>query len=165
MLTSSPERQLASWVFIKWLVSPTNQAQMVQASGALPLRASTLEYLEGYKNRHPEWAAALQTLPFARTEPSFQSWGTVRWSLSDAGTQLFRSYFEASQMPALLNFLDQTAAGLHLGPELSGVFDTPTSTPTPSPTFTITSTPTASFTPTRSPRATATPATQVTPTP
>ena len=164
MLASSPERQLASWVFIKWLSSPENQARTVEASGAFPIRASTLDYLEGYKNRHPQWAAALQTLPFARSEPSFQSWGAVRWALSDAGTQLFRPYFEASQIPGLLDFLDQTAAGLHLGPESSGVFDTPTSTLTPSPTATITPIPTPSFTPTRTARATVTPSVQATPT-
>jgi multiple sugar transport system substrate-binding protein len=157
MLASSPERQLAAWLLIKWLLLPENQARMVESNGAFPLRASTLDYLEGYKNTHPQWAAALQALPFARFEPSFRSWGTVRWALSDAGTQLFRSYFDVGQVPTLLDFLDQTAAELHLGPEASGVFHTPTNTPAPSATNTLTPSPTLTFTPTRSPRATQTP--------
>jgi multiple sugar transport system substrate-binding protein len=157
MLASSPERQLATWLLIKWLLLPENQARLIEADGSLPLSASTLSYLEGYKNRHPQWAAAIQALPFARSEPSFRSWGTVRWALSDAGTQLFRSYFEVSQVSTLLDFLDQTAAELHLGPGASGVFHNPTNTPGPSGTNTLTPSPTLTFTPTRSPRATPTP--------
>ncbi|MBN1146895.1 MAG: extracellular solute-binding protein [Anaerolineales bacterium] len=164
MLVSSPERQLASWVFIKWLSSPQNQARMVEASSAFPLRVSTLDFLEGYKNRHPQWAAALQTLPFAHSEPPFQSWGTVRWALSDAGLQLFRSYFETSQIPGLLDFLDQTAAGLHLGLELSGAFDAPIGASTPGATAAIAPPSTPSFMPTRAPNATPQPSPQTTPT-
>jgi multiple sugar transport system substrate-binding protein len=164
ILSSSPERQLAAWLFIKWLLLPQNQARIVEASGAFPLRASTLSYLEGYKNRHPQWAAALETLPFARSEPAFRSWETVRWALSDAGTQLFRSYFEVSQVPTLLDFLDQTAAELYLGPEVSGVFHTPTNTPSPSPNATPTSSPTITSTSTRSPKASPTPTLLVSPT-
>jgi hypothetical protein len=52
-------------------------------------------------------------LPSARSEPPFPSWGTVRWAVSDAATQLFRYYFTARQVPELLKLLDQTAAELH----------------------------------------------------
>jgi hypothetical protein len=58
-------------------------------------------------------------------------------------------YFTVEEVPKLLEFLDQTAFELHVGPEVSGVYDTPTFTPSPSPTATIT--PTPSDTPTNTP--------------
>jgi ABC-type glycerol-3-phosphate transport system substrate-binding protein len=157
ILPSSPERQLAAWLLLKWLVAPQNQARMTEVGGAFPVRRSALSGLEGYKNRYPQWAAALEQLARARSEPQFQSWGTVRWALSDASTQLFRSYFSIDQLPKLLAYLDRVAADLHIGPELSGVYHTPTVTPTPSPTATRTSRPTETVRPTRTPRSTASP--------
>jgi ABC-type glycerol-3-phosphate transport system substrate-binding protein len=152
MLPSGNKEQMASWLLIKWLSEPENQARMVEATGAFPLRASTLTYLDAYQSRYPQWAAALKMLPTARNEPAFQSWSTVRWSLSDAGTQLFRSYFTIDQVPRLIEFLEKTAADLHIGPELSGVYHTPTFTPTPSSTPTRTRHPSATPTFTRTPR-------------
>jgi multiple sugar transport system substrate-binding protein len=146
MLPSSPERQLATWMFIKWLVSSQNHARLIEATGAFPLRVSALEYLTAYQARHPQWAAAVDALQFARTEPPFQSWSEVRFTLGDASTQLFRSYFAIDQVPLLLDYLDRIAAELQLGPEASGVYDTPTKTPEPSATPTKTSLPTATAT-------------------
>jgi len=108
-------------------------------------------------NRYPQWAAALELLSRARSEPMFQSWGTVRWALGDASTQLFRSYFTVDQVPTLLAYLERVAADLHIGPEMSGVYHTPTTTPTPSPTATRTRQPTATLRPTRTPRSTLSP--------
>ncbi|OGO27820.1 MAG: hypothetical protein A2Z16_02005 [Chloroflexi bacterium RBG_16_54_18] len=134
ILPSSPEQQLAAWVFTKWILSPENQARLVQETSAFPLRRSVLEHLATYRRLNPHWAAAVDLLSSARAEPALQSWDTVRWALSDASTQLFRSYFTIDQVPNLLALLDRTAAELHLGPDLDEVFATPvpaTLTPTP----------------------------------
>jgi hypothetical protein len=58
--------------------------------------------------------------------------------VSDASTQLFRSYFKIEQAPLLAQLLDQTAAELHLGPDLDQVFATPASSPSPGPSPTVT---------------------------
>ena len=115
MLTSTPKKQLATWLFIKWLASPKSQAAIVQASSSFPVSEAALEALESYKKGHSKWAAAVDLLPDARPEPSFQSWSTVRWAVHDAATQLFRSYFTIDQVPNLLKLLDETAADLHSG--------------------------------------------------
>lgn len=134
LLPSSPEQQLAAWVFTKWLLSPENQARLVQETSAFPLRRSVLEHLSTFQRLNPQWTAAVDLLTSARSEPVLQSWDTVRWALSDASTQLFRSYFTIDQVPNLLSLLDRTAAELHTGPDLDEVFATPepaTLTPTP----------------------------------
>ena len=112
---SDQQKQLAAWLFIKWLVSPQTQARLVETSGSFPLGASTADKLRDYKNGHPQWADALALLPNARSEPPLKSWDTVRWAVLDAATQLFRYYFTVDQVPSLARLLDQTAADLNDG--------------------------------------------------
>lgn len=149
---SSPQQQLAAWQLIRWLLEPLNHARFVEASGSFPIRAAELAHLEDYRRRYPQWGQALELIPSARPEPQIRSWGQVRLALSDAFTQLFRSYFSIDQIPGLLNYLERTAADLHVGPEESGVFDTPTPTPLPTATSTRTPLPSPTLPPTRTPR-------------
>lgn len=128
IFTSSPQRQLAAWLLLRWLIEPRHHARLVEATSSFPIRKAELAYLGEYQKRHPQWAAALELIPYARSEPTTQSWSKVRWALGDAFTQLFRSYFSTEQLPAMLNYLDLTASELHLGAEKSGVFATPTIT-------------------------------------
>lgn len=134
VFAATPEQQLASWLLIRWLSTPENHARLVESIGALPVREDSMEYLDSYSQRHPQWAEAVELLRYARTEPAYASWGQVRFALGDAGTQLFRSYFSIDQVPAMLEYLDTFAAELHLGLDLESVFSTPTSTRTPTRT-------------------------------
>ena len=164
IMTSYPERELAAWLFIKWITAPEQHAKLIEETGTYPLRESTLDYLEAYSSRHSQWAEALRMIRRAKTEPGFQSWSVVRWALSDAARQLFKYYFTVDEVPKLLEFLDNTAFELHVGPEVSGVYDTPTFTPSPSPTATITPTPSDTPTNTPSPSHTVVPTKTLTPT-
>jgi ABC-type glycerol-3-phosphate transport system substrate-binding protein len=109
ILKSAPERQLAAWLFLKWLVSPESQKRLVEGAGVLPARGSPVELLGEYRSAHPQWAAGHDLLPYARPEPGDATWKTVRLVLSDAAGQLFAPLFEAGQIPALIEMLDATA--------------------------------------------------------
>jgi ABC-type glycerol-3-phosphate transport system substrate-binding protein len=113
ILKSAPERQLAAWLFLKWLVSPESQKKLVEATGVLPVRPSAIGQLGEYRSAQPQWAAALDLLPYARPEPGDLSWKTVRLVLSDAAAQLFDPLFQASQIPELIEMLDATAAEMY----------------------------------------------------
>ena len=113
LLKSTPEGQLASWLFVKWLTSPENQARLAQSDQFLPVRASSLDGLKTLQAKYPQWEKAVGLLDSARSEPPFHSWMDVRWAVSDATTQLFRSYFTIDQVPVLVKLLDQTAKDLH----------------------------------------------------
>lgn len=113
MLGASPEEQLASWLLIKWLASPEEQARLITASGTFPTRTTVSDLLKPYGATHPQWAQAKALLPTARTEPNLASWSVVRWSLGDVATQVFRYYFTPDRIPATLALLDETAAELH----------------------------------------------------
>ena len=114
VLKSTPQQQLASWLFIRWLVEPAHQAQLAEVSGYFPVRASSLKLMGILPAAHPQWEIAVQDLlKYARNEPALPSWLTVRWALSDAATQLFRYYFEPDQVPVLVKLLDDTANDLN----------------------------------------------------
>ena len=113
VLESTSEEQLASWIFLKWLLEPENQARLVQATGGFPLRESVLDYIDKNQPPLPQWYEAVELLPDAQPEPNFQSWGSVRWAVSDIATQLYRWYFTLDQLPAAVRLLDKTAADLH----------------------------------------------------
>ena len=110
---STPEEQLASWLLVKWLLAPPNQARWAAATSALPTRTSTLALMEDYAAANPQWAQAALLLPHAKPEPAFASWSVVRWAVGDVGTQTFRFYFTSERIEAMLDLLDETAAELH----------------------------------------------------
>jgi len=113
VLKTDETEQLASWLLIKWLTSPENQAVLSQATGFFPVRQSSLEHLDILPRTYPQWAEAVDLLSMARSEPSYPSWRTVRWAVSDAATQLYRYYFTIDQVPSLTRLLDRTANDLH----------------------------------------------------
>ena len=115
VLQSTPEKQLASWLFIRWLTEAGPQARLAEVSGYYPVRASSLKIMGILPAAHPQWKTSVDLLPYAHPEPPLRSWRIVRWALSDAATQLFRFYFENDQLPSLIKLLDETANDLHAG--------------------------------------------------
>ncbi|MBN1537951.1 MAG: extracellular solute-binding protein [Anaerolineales bacterium] len=113
ILKSEPAKQLASWLFIKWLTLPENQAKLIAVTGKLPLQIEVLDSLDMGDLPQPDWQAVVDLMPYARAEPALPSWGVVRWAVGDATTQLFQWYFEADQIPSLTKLLHETAANLH----------------------------------------------------
>ncbi|MDR3577026.1 MAG: extracellular solute-binding protein [Anaerolineaceae bacterium] len=108
VLKSSPERQLAAWLFIHWMIQADHLASMVQASGSLPVRVSEIDALSAFKQRYPQWALAQQWIPVAQPAPRLSTWRQVKPILEDAGSQTFRTNFTADQIPQILLMLDQT---------------------------------------------------------
>jgi ABC-type glycerol-3-phosphate transport system substrate-binding protein len=113
LLPSTPEQQLAAWLFVRWLAQPENQARWIESTASLPLRSAALDFLDSYRQSHPQWAAAVEALPYAIAETELLSWAQVRWALQDATTQLYRAYFSADGIPEMLEFLQKTADDLH----------------------------------------------------
>jgi ABC-type glycerol-3-phosphate transport system substrate-binding protein len=113
ILETDPVKQLASWLAVKWLTSPENQARLAQASKMYPVRSASMEQLDRLTGTYPQWAKSVEFLDQAIPEPPYESWRIVRWAVSDAATQLFRSYFTIDQVPSLVKLLDRTANDLH----------------------------------------------------
>jgi ABC-type glycerol-3-phosphate transport system substrate-binding protein len=117
MLESDDVAQLASWLFIRWMLSAENQARWVQSTGLFPLRDSTMGLLADYSAGHPQWVQAVKLLPDGETTPQLASWRMVRVMLEDG----FRDMFDTirhpdltdGQVPLILRQMDETAADLN----------------------------------------------------
>jgi len=112
VLKSSPEQELASWLFIKYLTSPENQAKWVEASGYLPTQYSTEAMLADYVASNPVYASSLALAALGQGEPeTFTAWYSVRRAVEDAAAQLYAAE-SPEAVDAILAELNITAAEL-----------------------------------------------------
>ena len=117
LVKSTPEEQLAAWLFVKWFITPENQAKWIEASGYFPTRKSTEPLLKDYMDKNPQWAAAVTWFQSEETlkkfEPRDASWSAVRSAVGEHVSQIFSADFSADQIPALLEQLQQVAEELY----------------------------------------------------
>jgi len=112
LLKSDTTRQLAAWLFVRWMLSPENQAQWVKSTGLFPLRASAMNALQDYGREHPQWQTAVELLPVGQVPPLIPSWRKARPILSDAFLSIFRSNISTGQLSAVLARIDGTLRDL-----------------------------------------------------
>ncbi|MBI3162331.1 MAG: extracellular solute-binding protein [Chloroflexi bacterium] len=102
ILKSTPEEQLASWLFIRWLLDAEQDARWVEATHLFPIRKSTLGLLADYEKTHPQWAQAVKLLPQGEVQPQLASWRTVKTMIGDAFTHMYRVNIPSGQVAAIL---------------------------------------------------------------
>jgi len=104
LLKSTPEKQLAAWLFTRWLLSTGNQAQWVEATGLFPLLDSVQN-----SSASPQWDAAVTNLSLAQGVPQLASWRKVRYVLEDGTKFIFQTNVPVDQIPSILTEMDSTA--------------------------------------------------------
>ncbi len=92
VMANGPARQLAGWLFVRWMLSQENQARWASTTGLLPARTSALRLMQAYRTAHPAWAAAADLMPLAQPYPAAPSWRLARNVLADGFGSLFRMY-------------------------------------------------------------------------
>lgn len=116
MFQSDEVTQLASWLFMRWMLSPERQAEWVKSTGLFPLRTSTMNLLADYGNDHPQWAEAVKLLPEGKLPPQLGSWHTVRTMLGDGFSDMFDTIrhpdLTDGQVPLILKQMDETVTDL-----------------------------------------------------
>jgi multiple sugar transport system substrate-binding protein/sn-glycerol 3-phosphate transport system substrate-binding protein len=91
MITSTtPEQQLAAWLFVKWFTSPEIQQEWAIISGYFPTRQSTSDLLADYKEENPQWGQAVDMLPYSYYEPQLISYQSVRDAAQAAFNQIMQ---------------------------------------------------------------------------
>lgn len=114
ILRSTTEVELASWLFIKWLIDPEIQAEIVKVSGFIPTRISSNKYLTQYATDNPPWAVVQERISGGIFGPESGSWNIVRWILSDAVRTLVSPGFSDDEIPLLVKELNTVADEVHL---------------------------------------------------
>ena len=112
MLKSTEPEQLATWLFMEWLLSPENDARSARTNGLFPLRTSARALLGDYESSHPQWARALDLAQEGNLQPQLASWRVVRVMLGDGFTQMFRVSLPSGQVPVILAQMESTAREL-----------------------------------------------------
>ncbi len=112
VLKSTQEKQLASWLFVRWLLSAENQKKWVEATGLFPLRSSSLSLLGDYQKSHTQWSAAVTLLPVGQIQPQLASWRQVRVMLGDGFDAMYRSNTPAGRVAEILAIMDSTSSDL-----------------------------------------------------
>jgi ABC-type glycerol-3-phosphate transport system substrate-binding protein len=101
---STPESQLAAWLFASHLMAPEIQAELVQGLFSLPASKSATESLGAFIASYPQYGAALDLVDAAVTVPASTGWGISRWLLQDVINRLV--FGELDDIPLLLQQLD-----------------------------------------------------------
>lgn len=127
ILQSQPEREMAAWLVLRWLMMPNNQAGFVRQTGTLPLSHSATQLLDAYGRAYPQWKQALKWIDFAVPAPSSANWQTVSAILQDAGWQIFHQPPTPIALPTILQQVDDTL------PEIVHFTPSVTLTATPKP--------------------------------
>lgn len=112
ILKSTNEKQLASWLFVRWLLEKEQDARWVETTHLFPLRTSTLDLLGDYKKTHPQWAEAIDLLPHGEIQPQLASWRKVKVMLGDGFTHMYRVNVSSGQVAAILAQMESTSREL-----------------------------------------------------
>jgi multiple sugar transport system substrate-binding protein/sn-glycerol 3-phosphate transport system substrate-binding protein len=107
IIKSTPEMELASWLFIKWFTSLDNQAKWVASTGYLPVREDIDQFLDEYMVDNPIWSQALEFGQLGYAEPGWASWKVVQRDVEVAFSTILRGDLEDIE-PALTD-LEQAA--------------------------------------------------------
>ncbi|MBG0770952.1 MAG: extracellular solute-binding protein [Anaerolineaceae bacterium] len=90
MTANSAEIQMASWLFMKYLLTPEVQAKIAQTAYSIPVRESSLELMQNFAVQNPQWLLAYQFTSDAVAAPASETWGIKQWLLQDAVFQLLQ---------------------------------------------------------------------------
>ncbi len=108
VMKSTPEKQLAAWLFVRWMSSTDHQARIIQTSGSLPLSTRVKDQLMRSGSMTQQWKDAVGSATQFVTVPSDPNWQLAKTILEDAGWQLFKTNLVKSDIPALLDQMDST---------------------------------------------------------
>lgn len=79
---TTPEQELAAWLFMKYYTSAEVQAAWGLASNYFPVRASSAESLSDYMAANPAYKTAFDLLPYTKAEPPVAGYDPVRAEMS-----------------------------------------------------------------------------------
>ncbi len=98
---TTPEGQLAAWLFLEHYTNTENQAIWAQASNYFPVRASVAEGLGDYFAANPAYETAFSMLPYGTTEPPVPGYDFVRDMAEESMAAIAEGADVASTLTAL----------------------------------------------------------------
>lgn len=108
---STPEQQLAAWLFVRWFSSPEQQAEWVNISNYFPVRFSVADGLDSYFSENPRYEDAFTILQTSDTsaEPPYAGYDEVRDLVSAA----YNAIIDGADIASTLAELDAEVNEVH----------------------------------------------------
>jgi multiple sugar transport system substrate-binding protein len=85
---TTPERQLAAWLFIRWFTERAQTAKWAEDASYFPVRASAAAEMTDFFASNPLYAKAWSWVKYGRTEPNVPSYQAVRDIIGNAMTEI-----------------------------------------------------------------------------
>ena len=87
---TTPQKQLAAWLFVRWFSEPKQQAEWAHVSRYFPVRKSAEPLIKDMLDADPRFAAAWSILKTAdlRAEPPFAGYDLVRDAITAAYSRI-----------------------------------------------------------------------------
>jgi multiple sugar transport system substrate-binding protein/sn-glycerol 3-phosphate transport system substrate-binding protein len=102
---STPEQELAAWLFVKYYTSPEVQAKWAEASNYFPVRKSVAENMTEYFDANPTYKKVFELLPYGKAEPPMPGYDFVR----DEVKQVMAAIADGASVQESLDQLTETA--------------------------------------------------------
>jgi len=106
IVETTPEQDLASWIWLSHFTSPEIQAQWINASAYFPSQSSTVRLIADYAAANPIWGVGLELSDLGKSEPNIPAHGSVRGAIQDA----FFAVADAADEAAIQAILDELQA-------------------------------------------------------
>lgn len=110
---STPEKELAAWLFIKYFSEPQIQAIWGKEAGYLPVRQKSEDFLLDFFKISPNYQVAFDLLPYGKTEPSLPGYDFVQQEMELALQAIFLAELEEEDdeidVAGILDSLNATA--------------------------------------------------------
>jgi multiple sugar transport system substrate-binding protein len=102
-LRSTPEAQMAAWLFIRWMAQPKNIARLAEVLPSIPVSSAVEAQVVDYRMNFP-WKSILPLKEYVYPVPGLSSWRIVRRLLEDAAWQMY--HLPADQLTFVLPQLE-----------------------------------------------------------
>jgi ABC-type glycerol-3-phosphate transport system substrate-binding protein len=109
---SSSEKQLAAWLFVRWLADPEQQAWILRKAGTLPLGEKVLTLAPDIVEETPRWQNGVDLMAYLLPLPATPELDLAKMVLEDGTWALYRTGLKAEGIPALLTQIDDIIAEL-----------------------------------------------------
>jgi ABC-type glycerol-3-phosphate transport system substrate-binding protein len=112
ILKSDENKQLAAWLFARWLLENSQDARFVETTHFFPIRTSTMSMLGDYQKTHPQWKQAIDLLVLGEMQPQLASWHKVKIMLGDGFMHMYRVNVPSGQVPVILAQMESISRDL-----------------------------------------------------
>ena len=106
VVETTPEEDLASWLWIRHFTSPETQAEWIGYSAYFPSQGATVPLIEEFSAENAIWSQGLALSELGKSEPNIPAHGSVRGVIQDA----FFAIADADDEAAVQAILDQLQA-------------------------------------------------------